>query len=140
MSDNLLDDAQGKPRCIALVLCSEVIEDKRTNNSTLVSLFNTIVVAQLPTLHPRMFVFASFAQGVGEWPLTVAVYSPSGKEIIRLAGVLEFADALNTLDVILEFRGLPLLELGPYRVDISVKDTVIMERIFTVQILEGGVA
>ena len=54
-----------KPTCIAIIICNEVIEDKRTNNKTLVSLFNGISTPSLPAAHPRLFVMASFTSGSG---------------------------------------------------------------------------
>jgi len=42
--------------CLAIIICNEVIEDKRTNNKTLVGLFSRIGTKAVPCVHPRMFV------------------------------------------------------------------------------------
>ena len=45
--------------CVSLIVCNEVIEDKRSGNKTLVGLFNGIMTPRLPASHPRCNDFAS---------------------------------------------------------------------------------
>ena len=130
---NLLDEARGKPGCISIIICNEVIEDKRTNNKTLVSLFNNISVNSFPCIHPRLFLMSSFANGEGSWPFSVVVRSPSGKELIRNSGTLTINDPLSVLDVVMEIRGLELTEEGAYFVDVIVEETVLAYRRFVVR-------
>lgn len=136
MSD-LLEEARGKPKCISVVLCNEVIEDKYTNNKTLVSLFNTILAPQLPSIHPRLFIMVSLTGGIGAWPISVSFRSPSGKEIFRLQTDLVFDNAELVQDIILEVHGLPLLERGQHYIDIVLEQTVVNSRMFSVQLTKG---
>lgn len=138
MSDNLLEEAKGRPRCIAILLCNEIIEDKQTNNKTLVSLFNMIACPQIPAVHPRLCVFTSFAHGRGKWPVQVSFSSPSGKEIFRMQGDLEFNPEHDYQDVVLEVRGIGLNEAGKYRIDVLVDGRVDAERIFSVHAMNPG--
>ncbi len=57
--DSPLHQAREKPICVSLIICNEVIEDKRSGNKTLVGLFNSVMAPALPVVHPRMFVMAS---------------------------------------------------------------------------------
>lgn len=125
------------PDCIAIVLCNEIIEDKRTNNKTLVSLFHVIATPVIPASHARMFVMASFAHGEGAWPFAVSLRAPSGGEIIRLQGAVEFPSSEAIVDVVLEFRSFPLAETGTHVVDVVVGEKLLASRDFRVHLLQG---
>ena len=109
-----------KPRCIAIVICNEIIEDKRTNSKTLVSLFNQIYVHALPATHPRMFIFGSFSEGRGEWPIGFRISDPEDKEIMKVEGQAKFIDPLGVLDIVFEVRGLPIKRDGAHFVDVVI--------------------
>ena len=130
---NLLDEARGRPSCISIIICNEVIEDKRTNNKTLVSLFNNITVNEFPCHHPRLFIMSSFANGEGQWHFSVIVRSPSGQVLINNTGTMMFLDPLSVLDIVMEIRELELKEEGAYFVDVSVDESVLAYRRFIVR-------
>jgi hypothetical protein len=123
-----------KPICVALIICNEVIEDRRSGNKTLVGLFNGIMTGQLPVAHPRMFLFASLTSGTGEWSFSFVITAPSGKEVFRMADTAHFADPLAGHDLVVELRNLPLEEAGEHFVDLLIDNTPIGNRRFTVQV------
>jgi hypothetical protein len=123
------------PLCVALVLCNEVIEDRRSGNKTLVGLFNNIGTANLPALHPRMFLFATLTGGIGLWPFTFRILSPSGAEVMRIEDKTDFQDPFIGHDLVIELRNLPLNEEGVYFVDLLVGETPLLHRRFTVKIV-----
>jgi hypothetical protein len=122
---------QGLPRCVAIIICNEVIEDKRTNNKTLVGLFNQISTAKLPSVHPRMFVLVSLTDLTGKAPVTIRISSPN-KVVAEFPGELESADPRAVTDIVLELRGVPLEEAGAYRIDVLVNQISIADRYFSV--------
>ena len=122
---------QGMPRCIAIVVCNEVIEDKRTNNKTLVGLFNQIAVNALPSVHPRMFVLVSLTDLSGKAPVLIRISSAS-KTVAEFPGELATDDPRAVADIVLELRGLPLEEAGAYRIDVLVHQVSIADRYFHV--------
>jgi hypothetical protein len=122
------------PTCLSVVLCNEIIEDKRTNNKTLVSLFNGIVVNSLPATHPRMSVMASLTDARGKWPVSFIVRAPSGAELLRFDGEAAFQDPLSVLDISVEIQGLALPESGVYFVDIMTGTFPLGHRRFTVYV------
>ena len=67
---------------------------------------NAIAIQQIPAVHSLLLLFASFAHGIGKWPLTVSLNSPSGKKFLRLDGELDFASALDAQDGVLELRAM----------------------------------
>ena len=123
-----------KPLCVALILCSEIVEDGRTGNKTLVSLFNGILTPALPCIHPRLCLMASLTSGTGAWQWAFRVMSPSGREIMKMEDTAAFADPLAVHDVVVEVRNLPLDEEGTYFVDFLIAGEQAVSRRFTVQI------
>lgn len=121
-----------KPICVAIVICNEIIEDKATNNKTLVSLFSAIQAPSLPTQHPRMFIMASFTSGLGRFPVSFRITSPSGQELMRINGEAEFPDPLATYDFVVEVRNLVLHEEGVHVVDVIVGGEPLAARRFSV--------
>lgn len=115
MSNDLGSD---KPICAAIVVCNEIIEDKRTNNKTLVSLFNTIGVPAVPFVYPRLFIMASLTNLRGRIPIEFRITSPSNTQLFRAEGEAMSDDPLIVLDLLLEVIGLPLPEFGTYFIDV----------------------
>src|SRR5919198_1052031 len=109
MSQRLDPIGRESPSCVAIVICNEVIEDKWTNNKTLVGLFNSIAAPGLPAHHHRMFIMVSLTDGRGEWPVLLAI----------------------------EGRGLPLPEAGEYHVGLFCGGRPLASRRFTVVRGEG---
>ena len=125
------------PLCAALILCNEVIEDRRSGNKTLVGLFNSIGTEQLPAVHPRMFLFATLTGGIGEWPFTFRIAAPSGKELMRMQDKARFNDPFTGHDLVVELRNLPLEEEGVYFVDLLLGETPLLHRRFMVQVISS---
>lgn len=123
-----------KPICVALIICNEIIEDRRTGNKTLVGLFNSILAPSLPANHARLFLLASLTSGTGSWNFAFRVTSPSGQEVMRMGDVVRFEDPLLVHDLVIEVRNLPLTEADVYFVDLLLNDAHIAHRRFTVQI------
>jgi hypothetical protein len=124
--------------CVALVICDDVIEDRRTGNKSLIGLFNNISTVNLPAVHPRMFLVASLTSGRGAWPFSFRVAAPSGREILRMQDTVEFTNPLAVHDLVVEVRSLPIEEEGVYFVDLLVGETPTANRRFTVQIAPEG--
>lgn len=130
MSSDLSSD---KPLCVAIIICNEIIEDKRTSNKTLVSLFNSIGVAALPAAHPRLFLMASLTNLREEMPVSFRIKSASGKDLLRVDGVAgSGGDPLAVVDLVVEVLGLTVAEEGVHFVDVVSGDILLGSRRFTV--------
>jgi hypothetical protein len=121
------------PICIAVIICNEIIEDKRTNNKTLVSLFNGIGVSTLPTIHPRMFLMASLTNGMGSFKLSFRIKDPDDKEVARFDGDAFFPNPLAVIDIVVEIQGLQIEREGTYFVDVLSGDHPLGHRRFDVR-------
>ncbi len=130
------DLASDRPVCVAIVICNEIIEDKRTSNKTLVSLFNSVGVPALPATHPRLFLMASLTNLREELPVTFSIKGPSGREVLRVNGsVSSGGDPLIVVDMVVEVLGLPIGEEGVHFVDVLTGDALLGSRRFTVRLL-----
>jgi hypothetical protein len=132
MSQSSSGAPYGTPTCVSVIICNEIIEDKRTNNKTLVSLFNSIVVPKLPATHNRLFIMASFTEGIGTWPISFIVRSPSNASVLRFDAEASFPDPLLVTDISVEVLGMTLQEAGVYFVDIMTGANLLGNRRFTV--------
>ena len=130
MSSDLSSD---RPVCVAIVVCNEIIEDKRTSNKTLVSLFNSIAVPALPATHPRLFLMASLTNLREETAVSFSLKSPSGQELLRINGMANSGgDPLAVIDLVVEVLGLVLGEEGVHFVDVLAGEGLLGSRRFTV--------
>ena len=110
------------PSCLAIVLCDYVIEDKATNNKSLIGLFNRIHAAKFPCQHPRMVIYISLTDGRGETPVEVFLErSRDHKEIFRAQGKVEFREPNHVMDLVFDLRGITFEEPGAYHAGIRTK-------------------
>jgi hypothetical protein len=126
------------PICVAIILCNDVIEDKRTNNKTLVGLFNVINTSQLPAVHPRMFVMASLTNLRGRQKITFSLKNPNNEEFARIEGEAASDDPLAVLDIVVELMGLPINFEGTHYIDILADSDLLGSRRFTVARVAPG--
>ena len=127
------DLSSDQPVCVAIVICNEIIEDKRTSNKTLVSLFNSVGVPALPATHPRLFLMASLTNLREELPITFSIKGPSGREVLRVNGAASSGnDPLAVIDLVVEVLGLSISEEGVHFVDVLTGDALLGSRRFTV--------
>ena len=120
------------PACVAIIICNEVIEDRWTNNKSLIGLFNSIAAQNLPAQHPRMFVMVSLTDGRGNWKVVLDINGPSGQQLFRAEGDMQFADPIAVHDLVIEVRGLPLPEAGEYYAGLTCNGRFLASRRFTV--------
>lgn len=127
-----------KPKCLALILCDQVIEDKRTNNKTLVGLFNRIQATNLPAIHPKMCIVVSLCNGRGKVPIQVQINSLTTEELLfKAEGQVEFNDPLAVCDLIFDLRQVPFKQEGTHAVTVSAMGEQLLERRFIVQVVKG---
>ena len=113
-----MSNAFEAPVCVSLVLCNECIEDKRTNNKSLIGLFNAVNVQSIPAVHPRMVVLATITNASTTFTLSLIIRAPSGAEVATLSAPFPAMHPLATYDIVFEFNGVNLEETGTYHADL----------------------
>ena len=134
MSDYILQSANGRPTCIALDICHCIIDDVNTGHKTLVGVFHSIVVAVVPTIYPQLCVMATLGEGKGHLAVTLSLRAPSGAELRRVPNNAELAGPENVVELVFCLRSIPILESGPYFVDLLLDDALLASRRFHVHL------
>lgn len=105
--------------CLALIICHDVIEDKRSGNKTLVNLFNAVGATSLPATQQRMTVMATITNAKRQTPLQLVVRTPSGEEEASAAGTISPIAEGDSVDVLFELHGMQVREFGTYRIELT---------------------
>ena len=120
------------PCCVCLALCHEVVEDARTRNKSLFSLFSAIAAQQVPTMYTRLAILASVAGATPGTAVRILVRTPSGQELFRADGKTEAADTQAVTDFPIELNGIVLPEYGAYAIELYAADVPLARRFFSV--------
>jgi len=129
-----------KPAPIALVVCDSVYRDEGSGKAALVGLFNNITVRDLPTVHPRLAVFASVT-GLREssHAKLEIVEAETGNAIASAAGPFPpGATPLMVADLTFVIANVKFENEGLYNVQFWVNDYLLMCRPFRVKVLAQG--
>lgn len=121
-----------KATCIALMLCDQVIDDKRSNNKSYIGAFNAIYAQVLPCVHPRACILASLTNLMGPHELTVSIKSPTDNKLFEAKMPIDLPDPLQVADFVFEIMGMPLSETGTYFVDVYCDNSHLASRRFQV--------
>lgn len=125
-----------QPQCSALLLCDHVIEDVRTRNKSLISMFNGVLSSAVPIRHDKMCAFASFTGGRGVVPIVLRLcYDPEYEtDLLSLTGDVEFSinNPNSVVDMVFEIRGFPFQKFGAYTFEVVCNGVVLMQRRFNV--------
>ena len=131
-----------QPQCTALILCDQVIEDVRTRNKSLISMFNGVLTPTVPMRHDKMCAFASFTGGRGTVPIALRLCYDRDYEadLIRLEGVVDFPphNPNAVVDMVFEIRGFPFQEYGAYTFEVVCNGLSLMQRRFNVSAPDEG--
>ena len=116
-----------------LAVADQVIEAKDGKKS-LIGIFNQIFVKSVPATHSRMTLFATFV-GESERSETVQITleSPSGKKIFDNTIKFKFGSN-DKADVIINFEGMPLEEVGSYSLMVKLKEKVLGK--YVIQVIQ----
>ncbi len=107
------------PVCVSMIICHDVIEDKRSSNKTVVNLFNAVGATSLPATQQRMIVMATITNNRSETPLNLVVRTPSNKEELTAQGTLPPSQGDDAVDVLFELHGMPIREYGTYQIELT---------------------
>ena len=110
-----------EPICLSIVLCDQVIEDKRTNKKSYIGVFNDILVERLPAKHPCMYLVVSLTncRGRHEIEITIARDTDLGQDqIMQIRGQIESKNPLDVIDLVFELRATPIKGCGVHTIDV----------------------
>ena len=116
-----------------MIICDEVIEDKRTCKKSLIGLFDKILAVKLPASHKSLHVFFSLVGGLGKYKTILQyTYLKEMKVIGQIHGEVQFSDPRAILECDFELVDVLFPYEGSYNFQILVEGEPIIERIFEV--------
>lgn len=120
------------PRCVSLLLCDYVVEDKRTGNKSFIGTFNGISGSQIPMRHDRMFVVISLTNIFDPCSIVVRIVQPEGDPLLEMKGEVQTDSPLQVFDMVLEFRGIVFPSVGQHSVEVTCESELLAMRQFDV--------
>lgn len=127
-----------KPMGNALIVCDDMIEDKRTGKKSLIGMFSKIHANKLPATHPKMNIFISFDNARGKYHSTIRIiHNQSGKMIAETKGEININSPMDVTDLNICLLNLTFPEEGVYNLEFLCDDELVMQRRFTVALLKN---
>ena len=126
-----------KLKALSMLICDEVIEDKKTSKKSLIGLFNQIATTTFPFRHRKLVVFCALTGGLGEYK-AVLQYShlsdlkPIGSIVVDLV----FNDPNRILEFDYECVNTLFPQPGKYNFQLLVGGEPLIERVLTVNLNE----
>jgi hypothetical protein len=117
-------DEELHPKCLSIVLCDQVIEDKRTNKKSLIGTFNDIFAGKVPAKHPCMFLMLSLTNCRRPFDIALEVSRDTeqgGERLLSLKGPVQGKNPLAVLDLVFELHGVALPAFGQYTIDVTLQ-------------------
>jgi hypothetical protein len=132
-----------QPNCVSLIICDTVIEDARTRNKSLISMFNGILAQRVPARHDKMCAFVALTGGRGRHAITLRLcYDKTyDTDLLSLQGEVDFpaADPHAVVDLVFEIRGFVFPEFGNYTFEVMHESVPLLTRRFSVNELPSAV-
>ena len=130
------------PKCKAIIICDDVIEDKHSGKKSIIGAFNTLWANKFPASHPQAVLFLSLTDGQGEVDVSIRIVKDlqpnmSGQDIFKADGKVKFENPLDTAEMILRLHNLPLPSPGNYSFIVEVNGEMIGDRRVKVCKAEG---
>ena len=127
------------PKALAMIICDEVIDDRRTHKKSLIGMFDRIATSTLPAKHPKMHVFFSLTNGRGKYQATLQhTYLPELKVLKELHGELDFPNPNAILEYDFELLHVSFPHEGKYSFQLLLDGRAVAERIFEVARQKNG--
>lgn len=119
--------------CLAIILCKDIIEDKYSNNKTLVNTFNNICTEQFPFVYHKLCVFCSITEVIKNAEVVLVLKkSDAVEEMVNVKAEISSSDPLAVLDIVFILNNIVLPEYGTYSVELLSEGCYLTSRRFTV--------
>lgn len=109
------------PVCLSVILCDQVIEDKRTSKKSLIGVFNEVLVTNVPAKHDCMFLFVTLTNCLGNHEINIEFSRDTEydvESIMQIHGQIQGRNPMDIIDLVFELRGMPLPQSGKYQIDV----------------------
>ena len=123
------------PTLVSLLLCDQVIDDKLSNKKSAIGIFNTILVAKVPTDIHQMAILASLTEIVGRIEVELRLVRDTDNVVLFSgSGAVEAPDPLAVVDLLFAMQGLRIADPGQYAFEMLVAGELLGRRRFQVRL------
>lgn len=121
------------PKPVSLLVCEQVIEDRKSGNMTLVSLFDTRRVLRFPSARISFSVFCALTDAEGAGTMTMRILSATDHEpVFQRAYPIRFPSRLTIVRVHVRLNDVQFDSPGRYVVSLDVDREFIADAGFAV--------
>lgn len=100
----------------AFLLADSVLQDRATGKWTVVGIFDRLLAAAFPCVHPNLAIYVKLADAQGRYRVRLEFRDSEDRLVTSLEGIeLEVPDRLKTFDFGLPTSGLRLEKPGRYQ-------------------------
>ncbi len=127
------------PTLVSLLLCDQVIDDKLSNKKSAIGIFNTILVAKVPTVIHQMAILASLTEIAGRTEVELRLVRDADDTVLFSGkGAVEAPDPLAVVDLLFAMQGLQIPEPGQYAFELLGGGELMGRRRFQVRLRQPG--
>jgi hypothetical protein len=118
------------PILVSVIICDQVIVDKRTNKYTIVGAFENIGAFEYPARHPRLALFCQLTNGRGKTPIRITLVDvqDTDKELGHFDVVESFKDPRLVKNITFDISGIVFPRPGEFRFQIYAGEHLLGER------------
>ena len=122
------------PILLNMSICDIVLRDQKTNNVSLINLFNQIVCGHLPFKHHRMHVYVALTEGLGNYLGELRLkHTSTDHAVLSVKGEIKMIDPLSVTEMDFELRNISFELAGKYHVELLLNGGIAGSRSFFVQ-------
>ena len=127
-----------KLKILSMVICDEVLEDKRTNKKSLIGLFNRINAVQFPARHTRgMHIYFALTNCHGKYRTTLQYSFLKDLRVLgQIHGQISCEDPNAILECDFELVDVVFAHEGFYNFELLIEGVPLIERKFFVGTLQ----
>lgn len=117
-----------------MVVCDQILEDSNTGKRSLIGLFNTVGCTDFPASIPKLCVFVSITQLLGDVQLMLMCRNETKNEpIVSVPGAANSTDPNAVLEIGYEFDNFSFSSPGLYTFELIHEEEQILQARFTVK-------
>jgi hypothetical protein len=119
------------PKCLAIIVCESVVEDRRTGNKCILNTYHPLTAPKYPATHDRLTIFLSLTNGHGSPPMKLRLVNldEGGADVLKIEGQLKFASPLQVVDIVFDMRQVSIPRPGKYEIQVWVGDELVGQRL-----------
>ncbi|MBI3844764.1 MAG: hypothetical protein HY292_09020 [Planctomycetes bacterium] len=123
---------ESPPVLDGIILCDQIIEDRLSGKKSIIGIFQEILAAKFPCVHPCMWIYAAISDAEGDFEFELRLLE--GESLNRISSSrtskIRIANRLQRTEIQIRMDGLPLKKPGQYVFQILANGELMAEKPF----------